>query len=112
MGGAFYYRHYERQFRAAAEHQLAAIADLKVNELAQYRKERMDDAAIFFNNAAFSGLVRRFLDHPEDADAQRQIQDVARQICGLLRVFPGLSARCSGRESLAVPDKPEPFPAI
>ena len=75
MGGTFYYRHYERQFRAAAERQLAAIAELKVGELAQYRKERLEDAAIFFNNAAFSGLVRRFFDHPEDADAQRQIQE-------------------------------------
>ena len=75
VGGAFYYRHYERQFRAAAEHQLAAIAELKVGELAQYRKERMEDAAVFFENTAFSGLVRRFLDHPEDADAQQQIQE-------------------------------------
>ncbi len=75
VGGAFYYRHYERQFRAAAEHQLAAIAELKVGELAQYRKERMEDAAIFFDNTAFSGLVRRFLEHPEDADAQQQIQE-------------------------------------
>ncbi len=74
-GGAFYYRHYERQFRAAAERQLAAITELKVGELAQYRKERLEDAAIFFNNTAFSGLVRRFFDHPEDAEAQQQIQE-------------------------------------
>ena len=75
VGGAFYYRHYERQFRTAAEHQLAAIAELKVNELVQYRKERLADAAIFFNNTAFSRLVRRFFDHPEDAEAQQQIQE-------------------------------------
>jgi hypothetical protein len=75
VGGAFYYRHYERQFRTAAEHQLAAIAELKVGELAQYRKERLADAAVFFKNTAFSGLVRRFLEHPEDADAQQQIQE-------------------------------------
>jgi PAS domain S-box-containing protein len=75
VGGTFYYRHYERQFRAAAERQLAAIAELKVGELVQYRKERLEDAALFFNNAAFSRLVRRFFDHPEDADAQRQIQE-------------------------------------
>ncbi len=77
VGGAFYYRHYERQFRAAAEHQLAAIAELKVDELAEYRKERLGDAATLFENPAFSGLVRRFLEHPEDADAQQQIQDWA-----------------------------------
>jgi PAS domain S-box-containing protein len=74
-GGAFYYRHYERQFRAEAEQELSAIAELKVGELAQYRKERLEDAVIFFNNAAFSRLVRRFFDHPEDADAQLQIQE-------------------------------------
>ncbi|MGO9585031.1 MAG: PAS domain S-box protein [Limisphaerales bacterium] len=75
VGGTFYYRHYERQFRAAAERQLVAIAELKVGELAQYRKRRLEDASIFFNNTAFSGLVRRFFDHPEDVDAQRQIQE-------------------------------------
>ena len=75
VGGTFYYRHYERQFRAAAEHQLAAIAELKVGELAQYRKERMADAAVFFKNTSFSGLVRRFLERPEDAEAQQQIQE-------------------------------------
>jgi PAS domain S-box-containing protein len=74
VGGTFYYRHYERQFRAGIEDQLSAIADLKVSELAQYRKERLGDAATFFKNGAFSGLVRRFLDHPEDTDAQEQLR--------------------------------------
>jgi hypothetical protein len=72
MGGTFCYRNYERQFRAEAEFQLSAIAELKVDELAEYRKERLGDAAVFFNNAVFSGLVRRFLDHLEDTEAQEQ----------------------------------------
>jgi PAS domain S-box-containing protein len=75
IAGCLYYRNYERQFRTAIEYQLTAIAELKVGELTQYRKERLDDASIFFNNTAFSGLVRRFLKHPEDADAQRQVQE-------------------------------------
>ena len=74
VGGTFYYRHYEQQFRTEVEGQLSAVAELKGDELAQYRKERLWDAGAFFKNTAFSGLVRRFLDHPEDADAQRQIQ--------------------------------------
>jgi PAS domain S-box-containing protein len=109
-GGAFYYRHYERQFRAAAEHQLAAIADLKVDELVQYRKERLADAAIFFNNAAFSGLVRRFLDHPEDADAQRQIQTWLGKYAAYYEYSRVYLLDVQGAERLAVPDKPEPFP--
>src|SRR5208283_4908864 len=77
VGGTVYYQRYERQFRVEAGHQLSAIAELKVDELAQYRKERLWDAGDFFKNTAFSGLVRRFLDHPEDAEAQQQLQDWA-----------------------------------
>ena len=72
-GGAFSYRTYERRLRTGVEQQLSAIAELKVDELAQYRRERLWDAATQFNNAAFSRLVRRFLDHPEDTGAQPQL---------------------------------------
>jgi PAS domain S-box-containing protein len=72
--GCRYYRNYERQFRAEAERQLSAIAELKADELAQYRKERLGDATSFFKNAVFSGLVRRFFEHPEDTEAQEQLR--------------------------------------
>ena len=72
--GHRYYRNYERQFRAEAGRQLSAVAELKMDELEQYRKERLWDASTLFKNDAFSGLVRRFLEHPEDAEAQQQIQ--------------------------------------
>jgi PAS domain S-box-containing protein len=72
--GCRYYRHYEQQFRTEAWNQLSAVAELKVDELAQYRKERLWDADDLFKNTAFSGLVRRFFDHPEDTDAQQQLQ--------------------------------------
>jgi PAS domain S-box-containing protein len=73
--GYFYYRNYERHFRAEAENQLSAVAELKVDELAQYRKERLWDAATLFKNDAFSSLVRHFLEHPEDAKAPQQLQE-------------------------------------
>jgi two-component system cell cycle sensor histidine kinase/response regulator CckA len=72
--GSLYYRNYEKQYRAEVESQLSAIADLKVGELVQFRRERLGDGAILFRNASFSALVRRFLANPRDADAQRQIQ--------------------------------------
>ena len=68
------YRNNERDYRAAAEHQLSAIAELKAGELARYRKERLGDANIIYNNPAFSQLVRRFLEQPQDAEAPRQLQ--------------------------------------
>ncbi len=72
--GRFYYQNYEQQFRAQVELQLASIAELKLGELRQYRKERLGDASILFQNGAFSALVQRFLEDPADTDAQRQLQ--------------------------------------
>jgi PAS domain S-box-containing protein len=72
--GWLYYRNYEKQFRIGIERQLSAIADLKAGDLAQYRKERLEDGSTFFQNAPIAALVRRFLERPEDADAQRQLQ--------------------------------------
>jgi PAS domain S-box-containing protein len=71
--GYLYYRNHERHYRSEVERQLSAIADLKVGELIQWRKERLVDGAVFFKNGSFSGFVRRFLEKPEDAEAQRQI---------------------------------------
>lgn len=72
--GYVYYWNYERVFRAEADQQLSAIAELKVGELVQWRKERLSDAAVFHNNPAFTQLVRRSLASPADADAQRQFR--------------------------------------
>jgi diguanylate cyclase (GGDEF)-like protein/PAS domain S-box-containing protein len=71
--GYLYYRNYTSQHRVEVERQLSAIADLKVGELVQWRKERFGDAAVFFGNEAFSSLVRRYFNHPNDMMTQRQI---------------------------------------
>jgi signal transduction histidine kinase/DNA-binding response OmpR family regulator len=72
--GSLYYRDYQEHYRARVESQISAIANLKVGELVQFRKERLGDAAILHRNVSFSALIRRFLENPRDADAQRQIQ--------------------------------------
>ncbi|MGA2853440.1 MAG: PAS domain S-box protein [Verrucomicrobiota bacterium] len=111
MGGVFYYRHYERQFRDEAELKLAAVANLKVDELVQYRKERLEDANNFYNNSMFSGLVRRFLGQPADADAQRQLQSWLAKFQASYEYARVYLLDVQGAERLAVPDQPEPLPA-
>jgi PAS domain S-box-containing protein len=69
-----YYRSYERNSRAEVETRLSAIADLKVDALAQYRKERMEDAFLLFQNAPISALVRLILKTPPSPYAQLQLQ--------------------------------------
>jgi len=74
ISGWLYHRNYQKQFRAGIERHLSAIADMKAGDLAQYRRERLGDGLIFFQNAPFAALVRHFLEKPKDADAQRQLQ--------------------------------------
>ena len=70
----YYYRGFERQFRVEVENQLTAVANLKVSELAQYRRQRDGDANMLFQNPAIDALVRRFREKPEDAEAQAQLR--------------------------------------
>ena len=70
--GYFSYRNYEQRYRREMERQLSAIADLKVNVLTQWRAERLGDGDLFFNNHAFSTLLRRFLVEVRAVEPQLQ----------------------------------------
>ena len=74
-GGRLYYQSYARHFRAAAESEISAVAALKVSELTTWRAERIGDANAFFDNASFATLVRRWLDHPADRQAEGALRD-------------------------------------
>ena len=107
--GFLYYRDYERNFRSEAGQQLSTIAGLKVEELVQYRKERLADAGVFFRNSAFSEQVRRFLEPPADADARRRLQAwlggfQTHNEYTRISLFD-----VQGAERLAVPGQPEPL---
>jgi PAS domain S-box-containing protein len=78
--GYFYYRNYEKQYRKEIEHQLSAIADLKVGELVQWRKERLGDAAVFYRNANFSIRFGQYLAMPKSVDAQTKLLTYVRQV--------------------------------
>ena len=72
-GGYFSYRSYEKNYRAEVEQQLSAIADLKVNQLVQWRKERLGDGQIFYKNDVFSAIVKRFIHNRNDRNAKTEI---------------------------------------
>ena len=110
--GGFYYRNYERQFHLEAEQQLLAIAELKVSELVQYRRERLGDAATFHNNPAFTQLARRFLASPADADAQRQLQAWLGKYQTHYQYDRLFLLDAQGRVRLSVPESPEPVAAV
>ena len=72
--GALFYQNYRSRFRSEAERDLTTIVEMKVNELANWRRGRLNDALVFFKNPVFSDLVRRSIEQPADQDAQNQIR--------------------------------------
>jgi PAS domain S-box-containing protein len=72
--GYLYFRNFDRRYRTEVEHRLSGVAELKVSELVQFRKERQGDAAMFLNNRVFSTYVRRFLRNPKDGEASRGLR--------------------------------------
>ncbi|MCX6560185.1 MAG: PAS domain S-box protein [Candidatus Aminicenantes bacterium] len=73
-GGTLIYKSSARNYRADVERQLSAIAELKINELARYRQERLADGAIFYRNSPFAALVRQHFEHPTDRASRDQLR--------------------------------------
>ncbi len=73
--GNTYYKDIENDYSREVGRKLSAVAELKVGELVQWRKERFMDGSIIFNNPTFSTLVRSFFEKPADENAQRQLLD-------------------------------------
>ncbi len=106
--GYLSYRNYERHSRVEVEHQLSAVAELKVGELSQWRRERLADGSVFFGNAVFSGLVRRWFEAPEDSLARAQIVAWLGKVQEGYQYDQVLLLDARGVPRLSVPETPEP----
>ncbi len=69
------FRSYEAKFRVEVERQLSSVADLKVSELVQFRRERFGEGSILLGNGVFAALVQRVFDDPGDSQARPQLRD-------------------------------------
>jgi len=79
-GGYFSYQNYEKNYRAEIEQQLSAIADLKVDQIKVWRKERLGDGQVFYKNVMFSALVKRYIQNHNDRGARAEILAWAGQV--------------------------------
>ncbi|MBI5640265.1 MAG: PAS domain S-box protein [Nitrospirae bacterium] len=74
IAGYLYYRNYEIRHRTEVESQLSAVADLKADELVRWRKERLADAGVFYNNVNFSESLQGYLKKPKDAELRKRLK--------------------------------------
>ena len=106
--GYAYYRNYENNFRVQVEHQLSAIAELKVGEIARWRSERLGDGSVFYSNPTFSALVGRVLAQPEDEQAQGELRVWLGRFLESYDYDRVILLDAQGSERMSVPDAPEP----
>ena len=55
--GFLFYQSQQQKIKTNAQNNLVAIADLKVDQIAQWRNEQVNDAEIIFDDALFAKQV-------------------------------------------------------
>ncbi len=73
IAGFLFYQTQQRRLKSEAENYLAAIADLKVNQIVQWRRERIADGRLFLNNPPILKTVEAFLRSPGRSERKQEL---------------------------------------
>ena len=68
--GYFYYSDQKNQMKQHDQRELSAVADLKVRQIATWRKECIGDASSIFSNPATARVLRSLIEDPADAERE------------------------------------------
>jgi len=102
--GWLYLRQQQADLRQKVQDGLVAIADLKIQQIVNWRRERLNDAR-FFSKAAFVAEdVQAFLDNPDSAAARNKLLDWFRLLTGGDRYAQVSLLDSQGHVRLAVPE--------
>jgi|GEM_PF-5391736 len=75
LAGALCYRHESQSIRQERQHDLQAIAQLKVNELVQWQHERLADAAVISKRPFFIQRLQEWLVDKDNAQLKNTIKN-------------------------------------
>jgi len=106
----FHLRNNGRQFRAGIEQQISAVADLKVSELNQFRKERLGDASILHKNPSLSLLVKQYFDGIDVRRNKAELENWLAKYHSGCQYDRVLLLDSSGNIRLSMPEKEESLP--
>lgn len=102
----YYYQDYEKHRRVEMERELSAIADLKVSEITHWRKERLGDGMVLFDNDAFSVLVQRCIETPQDVPSCERLRSWLRHFKDSYHYDRVFFLDATGVERVAAPATP------
>ncbi len=71
--GTLFYQAQHDRVKSQAQNTLAAIADLKVGQIVQWRQERLSDAELVYGNASFARQVEEYFRTPHRADLKQDL---------------------------------------
>jgi PAS domain S-box-containing protein len=71
--GFIFYQKQQEHIKIEAQNDLAAIADLKVGQIARWRKERIIDAKLVYNNTAIARQIESYFKTPEKTSHKQDL---------------------------------------
>ena len=69
--GAWFYYHQRESTREDAKHQLESIAQLKMDQIVQWRNEKLAEASVFMERASLTGTAVKYIEAATPKDAER-----------------------------------------
>ena len=72
--GLLFFAKQKENIRNEAAKNLYTIAKLKVDQITHWRKERLNNAELIFNNRQFINQVNQFLNNPKQAEIREDLQ--------------------------------------
>ena len=73
ISGIYIYQYQKKEIVRAAGQQLAAIAELKVWEISNWRHERIGDANVIYKNGSFAEDVAKYFGNPLSAEWKKAV---------------------------------------
>jgi PAS domain S-box-containing protein len=70
---SFYYRFQQRRIVDERQNELAAIADLKIRQITQWKNERLGDAEMVFENALVAHQVQSYFQSPNESNRKNEV---------------------------------------
>ena len=71
--GYLFYKNQKKRFKQEKWDQLGAIADLKVSQIVNWRKERIQDGEIIFESPFIASLIQQWFKDPKTPGAEKEI---------------------------------------
>jgi PAS domain S-box-containing protein len=73
LAGYLYYQNQKEYIKKEKQEDLTAIAELKMGQIVTWRKERLGDAALIYENHLIISHIQKFLERPEVSAARQEI---------------------------------------